>query len=267
LTREARVTIPLTGEAARPVNPAVRLRERAAAQGRELPLSKPLSRQAERVLIAVIAAVVVAGTVLAFVMDRPSHTGVGWLVGGVGGAVLGALIWAHLSGGIDQMGRAPRAAAAEPATATVAPAQDPSVLPTTYRLAPVRARAVAGLLDQALALLPLLLLVILRDQRLVQEQVSSGLVVLALALFLLAAPLSLWLTNGRTLGRKLLGIRVVCADGARMTLRRVLRRELGGAARAGLLEGVLSIASMGTDELRRSRADARGRTVVVFDDV
>jgi uncharacterized RDD family membrane protein YckC len=265
LGRKVEVTIPLSAEAARPFDPAAHLEERAAAEGRELPLSKPLSRKAERVVIAVIAAVVVAGTVLAFSLERPSRTGAGWLFGVVGGAVLAALIWAHLRGGIDKVARSSRAAA-QLSTSAVASARHPVGLPASYRLAPVRARLVAGLLDQALVLLPLLVLVLLDDEGPVSEPVFTSLVVLAFAIFLLGDACSLWLTNGRTPGRKLLGIRVVRADGTRMTLRRALRRELGGFARAGLLEGVQSLASMSMDDLRRSSADNRARTVVVIDD-
>jgi uncharacterized RDD family membrane protein YckC len=76
----------------------------------------------------------------------------------------------------------------------------------------------------------------------------------------------LWLTDGRTPGGKLLGIRVVRADGARMTLGRALRRELGGLAGAGPFAAMQSLASMSVDDLRRSAADDRARTVVVVDD-
>jgi uncharacterized RDD family membrane protein YckC len=270
--REAGVAIPLPADAPPPFDPAAYLQERAAAEGRELPLSKPLSRRGERVFIVVVAAVFVAGTVLAFTMERPSSTGVGWFLGVFGCAVLAALVWAHLGGGFDRKGsvprprRAARPPAARRATATVAPAPEASVAPTTHRLASIRARLAAGLLDQALALLPLLLAGLANDRRLLSHAAITGLLLLALALFLLGAPLWLWLTNGRTPGRRLLGIRVVRTDGRRLTLRGALRRELGGLGRAGLLMGLMSVASMDRDELRRSEADTRAGTVVVVDD-
>jgi uncharacterized RDD family membrane protein YckC len=73
-------------------------------------------------------------------------------------------------------------------------------------------------------------------------------------------------TNGRTPGGRLRGIRVVSADGAHMTLRRALRRELGGFLGAGLFSGLQSLASMTADDLRRSTADNRAGTLVVVDD-
>jgi uncharacterized RDD family membrane protein YckC len=265
LGREVEVTIPLPVEAARPYDPAAQLKERLAAEGRELPLSKPLSRTAERVAIALIATVVVAGTVLAFALERPSRTGIGWFLGAFGGAILAALVWGHLRGGIGATARQSRAAA-QPSTAPAAPAQAPAVPPASYTLASIRARLLAGLLDQALAVLPLLALVLLRDERLVPQPVFTGLVVLAFAIFLFGNAFSLWLTNGRTPGRKLLGMRVVRADGTRMTPGRALRRELGGLAGAGLFTGMQSLASMSADGLRRSSADNRARTVVVVDE-
>src|SRR2546423_8281718 len=125
---------------------------------------------------------------------------------------------------------------------------------------------VAGLLDQVVALLPFVVLAVVRPQHLVRQAVNTSLILLALSLYFLAAPISLWVTNGRTAGRKLLGIRVVRGDGMRMTLGRVLRRELGGIGRGASFTALLSLASMGTDSLRRSGADRRAGTVVVIDD-
>lgn len=263
-SRDADVTVPLSAEAARPFDPAAYFQERAAAEGRELPLSKPLSRKAERVAIAVIAAVVVAGTVLAFSVESASRAGVGWLLGAFGGAIVAALVWAHLRGGVDKAARASRPEA-RPSTAPVAPVRGRAVLPANYRLAPVRDRLVAGLVDQALAFLPLLVLMLLRDEPSVPQPVFTGLVVAAFAVFLFGQALSLWLTDGRTPGRKLRGMRVVRADGARMTLGCALRREVGGLG-DGPLAGLQSLAAMKMDGLRRSSADNRGGTVVVRDE-
>jgi uncharacterized RDD family membrane protein YckC len=260
--REPEVTIPLSAEAARPFDPAAQLKERLAAEGRELPLSKPLSRTAERVIIAAVAVVIAAGTVLAFSLETASRTGIGWLLAGLGGAILAALVWAHLRGGIDKAARAET----QPSAAPVAPVQDPAVPPTSHRLASIRARLAAGLLDHALVLLPLGVLVLVRDERLVPQPVFIGLAVLAFAIFLLGTACSLWLTNGRTPGGRLLGIRVVRADGARMTPGRALRRELRGFVGAGLFSAMQSLALMSTDDLRRSAADSRAGTVVVVDD-
>jgi uncharacterized RDD family membrane protein YckC len=142
----------------------------------------------------------------------------------------------------------------------------PAAAPPSTSLAPVRARLLAGVIDEVVSFLPVIGVGLSRGEVVVPTPVYVGVAVLAFAVWVLGNAIALWLTDGRTLGRKLFGIRVVRADGARMTLGCVLRRELGAYVHGGPIDGLKSLASMNWDELHRSSADMRADTLVVVDE-
>ncbi len=238
----------------------------AATTGRspdELPLNRPLTSRGEQVFVGVVAMLLVAVCATAFVADD-GRTGVGWLLTAFSVTIVAALVWAHRRGGINRPLGKRAIDHGRDDHAVPAPALDPSVRPTTYAIASIHERVVGGVLEQLVAAVPILMLVMLDISGAIDASDVPLAGALALAVFVFGTTFEIWLTNGRTLGRRLAGTRVVRTDGLRMTFGVAAKREFFKMVNSQFF-GIGYLSATVADPLQRSPADLRADTLVVRD--
>lgn len=248
-----RVTVPVPAEELKRADPLAVLQERARREGRELPLTKPLSPRAQSIFILAIAALL-GGVSVAMILVGKDATP-GWILLGCSIAIVAAFVWASLGGEVDAAGST---------TLSLPGANSESgnavILPSSQTIASVQRRMVARLIDVAIVVALLVGASLLIDDR--QPVV---LVAVAAAILFLLPGLVLWLTNGSSPGKRIVGIRVIRTDGHPMTFGRALKRELGAIASLNVIHGILSVSTLFSDQLGRTPADLSAETIVVRD--
>lgn len=261
ISKDRWVTIPMDPKKlARPDrNDFIRDAEEA---GHDVRAFRPMSRRAERVFIAAIALAMVGGMAIAFTRGNYG-TEIGLFLGGMSIAVVAALLWAHLRGGIDQSGQTVPNLPGE-SHHLRAPRSNALTIPQVHvQLASFPRRSIAFIIDLPVSFFPLFCVAAIGTLDVVGGAVMTMLWVASLAGLVLFPASVVWLTNGRSPGKMLLGLRIVRTNGQPLTYGIAVKREFWRFVMQGLPSMLATIPAAATDRFRRSEADDQADTIVI----
>jgi uncharacterized RDD family membrane protein YckC len=254
--KERRVTIPLSPEDRAPVDHWARLREQSRAAGHDTRWMEPLSKRGQ--VIFVICVAVVLATASIVVIFRGQLPAMGWILLAASVVIVGALVWAVAHGGIDEMGRV-TLFRSDRINQPHEREQNGFVAPSEHALAPSSGRVLARIIDLGVTLFVVLGVHAITEG--FSKPLSLGLSVVA---FLMTPPLLLWITNGRSPGKVLCGLRVLSIDGHPLKFGVCIKRETHAFASASDLPTLFfDTVNALTNRTRRTFADQSSGTVVV----
>jgi uncharacterized RDD family membrane protein YckC len=226
------------------------------ASASEVNWDSGMFRGAERA--AIVIATILLGLITAIVFAVEKTRSAGWIVAAISGGLVLLLVVFHLLGGFARLG---------PATAKPPGMERPiqPISPSDVEIASLQVRSMAFVADLGVLFVAFAVIAGIGKIADLPEVANVIFLVVGLTAAFLIRPLTTWITDGRTFGRWLFGIRVIRADGEPMTLARALQRESIRSQFNDDLWALLDVYKASTDHLNRSFPDQWTRTLVVLD--